>query len=255
LAVVWAHRRTYDARWQFSPVGPDKYSLLQVPDPRGNGELLPVWNLDPKSLGLQGVSNVAQTSTINTPTIFSGFGATLNMRFGRGGSLLTGFDSGRINSNTCQFNDPNAVSGNTSSRFCDTTKYGEPFRTQYKISGSYPLPYGVSIGAVFQSVPGAEHIETYVLSKAAFPQLVQPSITIPLNVPGSLFYPRLEQLDLKFSKTLRVRAIRITPQLDIFNATNTATVLTTVNSYGPTLGNVSSILNPRFVRFGITTRF
>jgi hypothetical protein len=85
--------------------------------------------------------------------------------------------------------------------------------------------------------------------------LTVPSITIPLNEPGSLFYPRLEQLDLKFSKAIRYRNVRITPQLDIFNSTNTATVLTTVNSYGPTLGNVSSILNPRFVRFGITTRF
>ena len=47
----------------------------------------------------------------------------------------------------------------------------------------------------------------------------------------------------------------MTPQLDLFNVTNVATVLSQVNVYGPTLGNIQSILNPRFVRFGVTTTF
>jgi hypothetical protein len=265
LQVGWAHRRTHNALWtQSLTISPTAdYTLVQIPDPRGNGELLPVWNLNPAKNGLVGVSNVDTTSSTNTPTIFNGIVGSLTMRFGRGGNLLAGFDTGRTYQNYCQFSDPNAVTAvagttgtfNVSSRFCDTSKYGVPFLTQYKLSGSYPLPWGVSMGAFFQSVPGTERTITYLVTRAVVPQLTLASATVPLTEPGSVYYPRLNQLDLKLSKRIRYRATRINPQLDLFNVMNAATVLSQVNAYGPSLGNVQSILNPRFFRLGATVNW
>src|SRR5262249_43170538 len=111
-------------------------------------------------------------------------------------------------------------------------KYDIPFRTQFKLSGSYTMPWDVAFAAVFQSVPGLERQITYVVSRAQVPQLTVSSVTVPLNDPGSLYYPRRNQLDLKFSKVLQAGGVRVTPQLDIFNVTNTATVLQQINAIG-----------------------
>jgi hypothetical protein len=38
--------------------------------------------------------------------------------------------------------------------YCDARNGHIPFRTQLKLSGSYPLPYGIQVSASFQSIPG-----------------------------------------------------------------------------------------------------
>jgi hypothetical protein len=38
--------------------------------------------------------------------------------------------------------------------YCDQTKSAIPFRTQFKIAGNVPIPYGIQIGFSFQSLPG-----------------------------------------------------------------------------------------------------
>src|SRR5207245_9550573 len=67
-----------------------------------------------------------------------------------------------------------------------TRRSSDLFLTQYKLSGSYPLPWGVSLGAFFQSVPGTERTITYLVTRAVVPQLTLASATIPLTEPGSL---------------------------------------------------------------------
>jgi hypothetical protein len=61
--------------------------------------------------------------------------------------------------------------------------------------------------------------------------------------------PRVTQLDLAFSKVVRIGKLSLTPQLDIFNATNNNPVLALRTVYGPTLGNPNTILSGRLVRF------
>ena len=38
--------------------------------------------------------------------------------------------------------------------YCDQTKSGIPFRTQFKIAGTVPMVYGIQVGLSFQSLPG-----------------------------------------------------------------------------------------------------
>ena len=70
--VALIRRRTQVMRWVKGLDDHDRSAWEH--DPRGNGQLVPVWNLNPAKNGLVGVSNVDKTSTINTPTVFSGFG-------------------------------------------------------------------------------------------------------------------------------------------------------------------------------------
>jgi hypothetical protein len=108
---------------------------------------------------------------------------------------------------------------------------------------------------VFQNVPGLPRSITWVVTRAQLPQLSLSSVTIPLSAPGEQYLPRLNQLDLKFGKTVRYRTTRIQPQLGIFNVTNDATALAQNNSFGPTLNRVQSILDGRVVRLGVQVDF
>ena len=47
----------------------------------------------------------------------------------------------------------------------------------------------------------------------------------------------------------------IRPELAMFNALNAAPVLTQTTIYGPNLGQITSILNARLLRVGMTVRF
>jgi hypothetical protein len=38
--------------------------------------------------------------------------------------------------------------------YCDQTKSGIPFRTQFKIAGTMPIAYGIQVGVSLQSLPG-----------------------------------------------------------------------------------------------------
>ena len=46
------------------------------------------------------------------------------------------------------------------------------------------------------------------------------SFTVPLDAPGTLLTPRVNQLDLSFSKRITVAGIKFDPKIDIFNALN-----------------------------------
>ena len=65
----------------------------------------------------------------------------------------------------------------------------------------------------------------------------------------------MNQLDLKFSKRTRYKKVELIPQIDWFNVSKTNTILSEVNTLGPRLDTVLSILDPGFVRFGLTINF
>jgi hypothetical protein len=233
----------------------DSYTPVSIPDPYNVGQTLTVYNLKPEFLGL--VQNVDQASTENR-SVYNGYEVGVSARFGRGGTLLAGFASGLTRNETCQVADPNKL------RFCDERQYDIPWNTQAKVSAAYPLPWGISASMVYQSLPGGVRVLTYIVTRAQVPNLTLPSVTIGpttsnpsngLNTPGTLYYPRLNQLDLKFAKTIRLSGFRIEPQLGIFNVANAATILNQNNTYGPSLGRVQQILDGRLVRIGVQVDF
>ena len=68
--------------------------------------------------------------------------------------------------------------------------------------------------------------------------------------PNSLYGERLNQLDLRFGKSLRFDRIRMTPRVDIFNALNGDPVLT-LSSQFANWQTAQSILTARFVKFSV----
>ena len=91
-------------------------------------------------------------------------------------------------------NDPNQF------RFCDQagSRYQDlgknvsiPFRHEFKLSGNYPLLYGLEFGTILQSYPGDQRVITWTPAAGVFPGGQRTnSETIVLTRPGSMYQPR-----------------------------------------------------------------
>jgi len=239
------------------------YTLVAVADPRGNGQTLPVYNLQS---AFQGKVNELDTTSANNKRSYNGFDVLVNGRGRNGATLSGGINVGHTINIICDVGDPNAL------RFCDQSQYNIPWSTTLKINGSYRLPYSIRLSGVFQSADGFgpsapantapappdnhDVMNNYQVSRTVVPTLTQTQVNVLLDEPGSNRMPRVSQLDFSLSKTFRMqRNILLSPQMDIFNTLNANTVLTQVTTYGASLGNPNTILTGRLVRFQVRVQF
>jgi len=65
----------------------------------------------------------------------------------------------------------------------------------------------------------------------------------------------VSSLDVSVRKFWRVGNVRLEPRLDMYNLTNSASILARVTQLGPTYGRVSSIQRGRLIRVGINVEF
>jgi hypothetical protein len=230
-----------------------EYTPVAIPDPRGNGETLTVYNLKPPYLGQ--VNQLDRNSDSNSRT-YDGIDTTVNVRMPRGISLVGGTSSGRFHRVTCDVEDPNQL------RFCDAR---QPFTTIVKVSGTVPLRYGFRVSAVFQSMPGVQSTrnattdgdisQSYVITRAVIPTLTLPSVTLRLNQPGTDFLDRVNQIDLGLSRRFRVGSLELTPQVDVFNALNVSPITSITQTFGSRYGYPLTVLPGRLLRFGMQAKF
>jgi hypothetical protein len=76
------------------------------------------------------------------------------------------------------------------------------------------------------------------------------SVVVPLVPAGTLYEPRLQQLDVRFTRNIRFNRYRIRGDLDIANIFNAGNVLSAQQGYGPTYLNVLQIMGGRLVKVG-----
>ena len=171
-----------------------------------------------------------------------------------------------------------------------------PFLAQGKISGSVVLPLGIQLSGTFQSNPGFAYRSltttrvtggtSWLLSRTTrYPTncpspcpagaLVIPTLNgtpdnatalrvqlIPYNSNGE-FTDRINQLDLRVSKTVTVGRVKVLPQLEMFNVLNANPVIlqrstdySIASATAPTTYNQpSGILNGRIIGMGAQIRW
>ena len=119
--------------------------------------------------------------------------------------------------------------------------------TQLKVQGSYPLPWSTVVSAIFQNVPSVPYGANYRMTNAqVFPflgrnlaacgtrtlQTCTASIVVGLIDPNTSFEARRTQLDLRVTKMISLgRSRRLQANLDLYNALNSAALLTTNNTF------------------------
>ena len=80
------------------------------------------------------------------------------------------------------------------------------------------------------------------------------SVTVNIVPTGTLYGERLNQLDLRFARALKLSRFRTTVNLDVYNALNADTILGVSSAYG-NWQQAQSIINARFVKLGLQFDF
>jgi hypothetical protein len=236
-------------------------TLVGVIDPT---EILTVYNLNAAK---RSVYNSAQIDrNVDDQSIYNGFDLSFNARLQAGSTLFGSWTFERNRSVFCATNDnPNGppiadlytgVSVANGGRFCDQRNFDVPFVHEFKLAASYPVPYaGLDVSAVVQSYAGLARTILYQPAANLFPGGRTNTETLILNEPGSLYYPRYNQVDLNFKKNFRHGSKTFSAQVDFFNVLNGNAIFARQDTVGNSLGDVTTILQGRLTRLAFQMRF
>jgi hypothetical protein len=181
--------------------------------------------------------------------------------------------------------DPNKL------RFCDrfdlpAAYNGVAYKTDFKVAGSYQLPYRVRVSGKFITYPGRlsgdlsrtdedlplnwsiSRTTRYTAADCVgrpctagdlvIPGLVETSLVIPLAPAGTeRRLPRMTQLDLAARKSFRTGRLEWEAQFDFFNVLNADTITNYgSNNFGTAAYSVpSSVLLGRLPRVGVQLKW
>jgi hypothetical protein len=138
----------------------------------------------------------------------------------------------------------------------------EPYLTQLKALAAYTLPrVDVQLAATVQSIPGP-----VVSANVVYPSgVIAGTLLRPLSgnlatavvnvIPTAAEYgDRLNQLDFRVGKIVRLARARVALNVDLFNALNSNAVLTENASFA-VFRQPLAVLNPRLVKFSANVDF
>jgi len=296
VTAGWYNRNYHNLRRRFNTgVALTDFTPFTLYSPIDGSEIT-YYNISSAKVS-QIATNLVDQNAPDRTMKYNGFEYNFNARIGKI-NIFGGGMSERILTNTCDDGwNPNLL------LYCDQTKTGVPFRTQFKVAGSVPLKYGINFGVAFQSLPGYVQGTTsqYALTGVSGPsgittnnppagqgsvwqitktsaysasspcvaagkctvgQLVDPGMTqaslnVPVIAPMTEYGDRINQLDINFTKNIKIGRFNIQPKLDMFNLLNVASVTSVLGlNYGTAAYNVPSvILNPRTIQIGANVRF
>jgi hypothetical protein len=273
---TWYGNFTVTHNQAVTPADYDPYCVTAPLDSRlpdgGGYQICDLGDVKPALFGK--VNNIVQKASLygDQREIYNGLDLTTNIRFGHGGFVQGGLNTGRT--------ETHCVVADVPQQFCDVVP---PFwLPQVKVSASYPLPwYGIVASGVLQSVagvplgtgtttiPGAVGPATYVATNSQIATSLGRNLsacgaatvgcvataTVTLLPPYAYFESRANQFDLRFAKSIRVRAVRILPTVDIYNVFNAVDVGAQTLRYGPLYQVPSDLKGGRLLKFGAQMNF
>lgn len=147
-------------------------------------------------------------------------------------------------------------------------KTQDDWQTQFKGVASYTVPkVAVQVSAALQLKPGNRVAANYTalntdversLGRLPTGGLSNGNTVVNLIIPGDLYGERINQVDLRMAKVLRLGRTRADVGFDLYNVLNANPGLTynqTFTGTGQTWLRPTTILFPRFVRFNATLHF
>jgi hypothetical protein len=228
------------------------------------GQLVTIYNLRPAKLPVY-TSQQRDKTNPDISSVYNGFDLAATARMAGGGTLFGSWTVERNISNFCANDDnPNGVltadrytGANVSAggAFCDQGAFDMPFRHEFKMAGTVPVRWGIDMGAVLQSYAGGERVITWAPAGGVFPGGRTRTETIMVNEPGSLYYPRYNQLDFNVKKTFRAGRKTFSGQVDWFNLLNGNAIFTQVSTVGSSLGQIQTILQGRLTRLAFQMKW
>jgi hypothetical protein len=128
------------------------------------------------------------------------------------------------------------------------------------VTGSYRLPYEVSLSGFLQSKSGLQGVRTTRFAQVdpdgGTPIAQLNTVTLPVEPYGSQHLAAQNIANLRLSKALRLGGTRrLDVDFDIFNMLNSNAPLSATFLSGPTFGYVTNVLPPRIARIGARFAF
>ena len=268
---------------ELTPADLTPFSLVAPSDPRlpgGGGDVVSgLYDVVPEKAGR--VSNLITSSSRfgQWTQYFNGVDATLDVRSGAF-AFSGGVSTGQTVTDNCEVR---AALPELSTATTGTSAFGaglatsavtpvSPYchvatgaLTQGRGVASYLVPrIGVQLSGVFQSRPGAMLAANYAAPNAAVaPSLGRPlsgnaaNVTVNLVAPGTLYGDRVQELDLRVGKRLKVGTARLLVSADVYNLLNAGAVLAYNNTFVPngTWLQPLAFQTPRFIRFAVEVEF
>jgi len=210
--------------------------------PTGGGQVITMYNLNP--LKVSAVNNVVTWSD-NNSRVYHGVELSFNARLSKG-FLFGGITTERTATDNCT---DLANSNPNNRRFCGTTP---PFKTLYKASGSYRLPFDVNASMTFQARPGISIGSTYTFNSALAGVAITGGGNLSVTVvdPTTQYYDYVKTVDAQISRTFRFGKRRFQPFVEVFNLPNSSTILTINETVGPNYFTPGSIVQGRRFQMG-----
>jgi hypothetical protein len=254
----------------------NSYCITAPVNPRlpggGGYPVCGLYDVNPALFGQ--VHNVVDVNTHfgQQSEVYNGVDLTLNWRVKSGVFLAGGLSLGRTETNNCavvnnapQLSFINALSALTAPRatpYCDVVTPWSA-QTQLKFAGAYAFPWGIQTSATVQSLSGIPDYATYVATNSVIaPSLGRNlaagpggSVIVDLIPPQTQFEGRINQTDLRLTKSFTVNRARLQGMFDVYNALNGSAVLAINARYGPSWLTPTSILAGRLFKFAVQMSF
>jgi hypothetical protein len=199
----------------------------------------------------------------------------VSARMRNGVMLQGGFNSGISTNDYCDIREQIPewtviLAQSPTNPWCDTST---GWQTRATALGSYTVPkVDVQVSGTFRSDPGQQLAANWSANNAAtvglnrpFAGLGSPTITVNLIEPGTLYGKRVNQVDMRFAKVLRIRGTRTLVGFDVYNIANSAAVLTYNQTFIPGQNDQTpatarwlrptSVLQARFVKISAQIDF
>jgi hypothetical protein len=284
---TWFGNFTVTDNLSVTPADYDHYCITVPVDARlpggGGNQICDLYDLNPSKLGQVNNFVTFADNYGGMTEVYNGVDVNFRARLPRGAQFLGGINVGNSQNaggsgagltagvshlNSC------GVQGvdNPSLRFCDIAP---PYQARLKMVGSYPLPWDFQASATWQALPGTPVIPgasgVFTPNLVATNAQVAPSlgrnlssgstVQIPLMAPFSQFEARINQLDVRLTKIVKLGRLgrtRIQGNFDIYNLTNANPVLlmnTTYSGTGSDYLRPQQILDARLIKFSAQIAF
>jgi hypothetical protein len=245
VSVGYYGRRFYDLYGIVNTAVPTAdYTPVTINNPLGGS--LTVYNQLPSTLGQ---INYLEKTIPSLYQRYSGVEFQVNTRLNKL-MIYSGFTVGKSYgtpdgaSTTMDFNNPNNLINYAGNAGYDSTYQ---LHTQF----SYTLPGKIEIAGTLRENSGLPESRTYNVTQSIVPGLTQVTQAVLVAPLGAYRYPWQNLLDLRLSRTFRIRErFTVEPLMDLYNTFNSSAVTSAVTTIGPSLLKPSNIDMGRLFRLG-----
>ena len=251
----WLQNFTVTDNLAVSPADFDQFSLVAPSDPRlpggGGYTISGLYNV--KSDKFAVAPNQLRTYAPDygkISQVYNGVDININARMRNGVQLQAGTTTGQRVTDYCDVRGklPEQTGGFSTGSEVNAYSPVNPFchvapgmTTRFTSAGTYTVPkLDVMVSGTLQSSPAEPLQANWTVSSAIVAQtLGRPlsggaaNVTVNLLAPDQMRGPRVNQLDLRVGKVLRLGRQRATVSVDMFNALNADTVLTYNQNFTP----------------------